>query len=201
MTLYVIQGDGVNLLGRNWLYNIKLNWQNIFQNKKYESDKCCKSMKCNTTLEKILEKHAAIFSDKLGTIKGLKAKLHIKADAKPKYCKARNVPFALTKAVEDEIDRLKKEGIIKSVSTSEWASPLVIVPKPDGTIRLCGDYKSTINPVIENEIYPQPTPDEIFAKMRGGTKFSKIDLSQAYLQVEMDEESRKYLIINTSKGL
>ena len=148
-----------------------------------------------------METHSAIFREQLGTITGLKAKLHIKSDAKPKYCKARNVPLALTKEVEDEIDRLEKNGIIKSVSTSEWASPVAIVPKPDGTIRLCGDYKSTVNPVIENEVYPQPTPDEMFAKMQGGKKFSKIDLTQAYAQVELEEESKQYLVINTSKGL
>ena len=201
LVLYVIQGNGVNLLGRNWLFVIKLNWSNIFQHRNLNSNISCQNVKTNTALENLMETHSAIFREQLGTITGLKAKLHIKSDAKPKYCKARNVPFALTKAVEDEIDRLEKNGIIKSVSTSEWASPVVLVPKPDGTIRLCGDYKSTVNPVIENEVYPQPTPDEMFAKMQGGKKFSKIDLTQAYAQVELEEESKQYLVINTSKGL
>ena len=201
LTLYVIQGNGVNLLGRNWLQFITLNWAEIFRIRNGVNDTSCKNVRSNTALDDLVQKHAAIFSEQLGTIKGLKAKLHIKSEAKPRYCKARNVPFALTKDVEDEIDRLEQSGVIKSVSTSEWASPVVILPKPDGSIRLCGDYKSTVNPVIENEVYPQPTPDEIFAKMRGGQKFSKIDLTQAYAQVELDEESKKYLTINTSKGL
>ena len=94
-----------------------------------------------------------------------------------------------------------KRRYITSITHSEWASPIVIVPKPDGRIRICGDYKRTVNPVITNDIYPQPTPDELFSNMQGGKKFSKIDLTKAYLQVELHKESKRYLVINTSRGL
>ena len=94
---------------------------------------------------------------------------------------------------------MEKDGILKSVSFSDWASPIVIIPKPN--IRICGDYKRTINPVIKNDTYPQPTPEELFSKIQGGKKFSKIDLTKAYLQLELDEESQKFLTINTRKGL
>ena len=96
---------------------------------------------------------------------------------------------------------MEAAGILKSVSHSDWASLLVIVPKPDGRIRICGDYKNTVNPVIEDEIFPISTPDELFVAMEGTQKFSKIDLSQAYMQVVLDDDSRKYLVLNTSKGL
>ena len=125
---------------------------------------------------------------------------NIEDDAKPKFYKARAVPFAMKEAVEQEIDRLEDQGILTSVPYSEWASPIVIVPKTDGSVRICGDYKVTINPVIENDTYPIPTVDEVFEKMQGGKLFSKIDLTQAYLQVELDEESKKYMVINTCKG-
>ena len=140
-----------------------LNWSNIFHN--YKLDNCCNKLGSTAALDKLITQHAAIFGDQLDIIKGLKAKLHVQTNAKPKYCKARNVPFALTKAVENELDRLENNGIIKSISSSEWASPVVIVPKPDGTIRLCGDYKSTINPVIENEMYPQPRKLTLLKRM------------------------------------
>ena len=64
----------------------------------------------------------------------------------------------MKEAVEAEIDRMEKDGILKSVPYSEWASPIVIFPKPDGTIRICADYNCTVNPVIKNDTYPQPTP-------------------------------------------
>ena len=78
--------------------------------------------------------------------------------------KARGVSFALKKAFEAEIDRMEKNGILKSIPHSEWASPVVIVPKPDGngTIRIFGDHKRTVNPVIKNDTYPQPTPEQLF---------------------------------------
>ena len=134
-------------------------------------------------------------------MKGFKVKINVEPDVSPKFAKARTVPFAIKDVVEAEIDKMEKEGILKSVSFCDWASPIVIVPKPDGNIRICGDYKRTINPVIKNDTYPQPTPEELFSKIQGGKKFSKIDLTKAYLQLELDEESQKFLTINTSKGL
>ncbi|GBN26034.1 hypothetical protein AVEN_86874-1 [Araneus ventricosus] len=58
----------------------------------------------------------------------------------------RTVPLALKGGVENEIDRLEKEGIIEKVEHSEWATPVVPVVKPDGSIRLCADYSVTLNP-------------------------------------------------------
>ncbi|PFX12679.1 Uncharacterized protein K02A2.6 [Stylophora pistillata] len=94
-----------------------------------------------------------------------------------------------------------KLGTFKSVEWSEWATPIVPVPKKDGSVRLCGDYKGTVNPELQAEQYPLPRIEDIFAKLAGGQKFSKIDLRQAYHQLEMEEDSRKYLTINTHMGL
>ena len=90
------------------------------------------------TLSNILNKHVEIFNDELGTLKGMKAKLIVKDDAKTKFCKARSVPFAIKETAEKEISHLEETEVISPVT--------VIVPKPDGSIRVCGDYKSTINP-------------------------------------------------------
>ena len=88
--------------------------------------------------------------------------------------KARGVPFAVKEAVEAEIDQMEKDGILKSVPYSEWASPIVIVPKLDGTIRICADYKRTVNPVIKNDTYPQPIPEELFSKYKETKDFPKL---------------------------
>ena len=60
---------------------------------------------------------------------------------------------------------------------SDWAAPLVAMPKGDGQIRLYGDYKVTVNKDLEIDQYPLPRPDELFAALFGGVKFSKIDLT------------------------
>ena len=107
-------------------------------------------------------------------MKGFKVKLNVEPNASPKSVQARTVPFAMKDVVEAQIDKMEKEGIVKSVSFSHWVSPIVIVPKPCGNIRICGDYKRTINPVIKNDTYPQPTPEELFSNIQGGKKFSKL---------------------------
>ena len=92
-------------------------------------------------------------------------------------------------------------GILEPVTHSEWAAPCVIVPKANNSVRICGDYKVTINPYLDVDKYPLPTPQDLFATLAGGKYFTTLDLSQAYHQMEVDKDSRKYLTINTHRGL
>ena len=108
-----------------------------------------------------------------------------------------SVPFAIKTAVGHELNRLEEQGIIEKVTHSDWVAPLVVVPKKDSAFRLCGDYKVTVNRVLTVDQYPLPKPQDLYATLAGGTVFSKLDLSQAYLQVQLDEESTKYVTINT----
>ena len=73
--------------------------------------------------------------------------------------------------------------------------------KQSGDVRLCGDFKITLNPVLQAEQYTLPRVEDIFANLGSGQKFSKIDLRQAYLQLPLNEESRPLTVINTHKGL
>ena len=84
---------------------------------------------------------------------------------------------------------------------SEWAAPIVPVAKPNGTVRICGDYKLTVNQVSKLDNYPIPKTEDLLATLGGGEKFTKLDMSQAYQQMTLDEESRKFTTINTHKGL
>lgn len=115
--------------------------------------------------------------------------------------KARAVPFSLRPAVERELDRLLKEGIIQLVKFSRWATPLVCVPKVDGSVRLCGDYRSTVNRVIHTEKYPIPSVKEIRYSLSGGEKFTKLDLRCAYQQMLLNTNSQELCTVNTHKGL
>ena len=75
------------------------------------------------------------------------------------------------------------------------------VIKRDGSVRLCGDYKLTINSVAQTEVYPLPRIEELFAAVSGGKVFSKLDLSHAYLQLQLDDSSQEYVTVNTHRGL
>lgn len=123
------------------------------------------------------------------------------ATAKPKFCKARPVPYALKQKLELKLDHLVNEGILSTVEFSEWAAPIVSVLKPNGSVRICGDYKCTVNQASKLDNYPIPKTEDLLATLGGGNKISKLDMSQAYQQLSLDDESKQYTTINTHKGL
>ena len=120
---------------------------------------------------------------------------------KPRYCKPRPVPLAMRAKVEMEIERLQADGVIRPVEFAEWAAPIVPVLKASGAVRICGDYKVTVNQAVKVDKYPIPKIDDLFTRVAGGQLFTTLDLSNAYQQVVLDEASRKLTTINTSKGL
>ena len=87
------------------------------------------------------------------------------------------------------------------MNTSEWATPVVPVMNKNGKVCLCGDFKVTLNPQLMVDQYPLPGIEDILASLSEGEKFTKLDLCHAYLHMKMSEESKKYLTINTHKGL
>ena len=152
-------------------------------------------------LDGILQRHEVVFREGLGTYSGLKVHIKMDATCTPTFFKARPVPYAQREAVEKELERLEKEDIIEPVSHSEWASPVVTVTKEDGLLRLCGDYKRSVNLACHVDQCPLPQVNDMFARLAGCKRFMKIDLSQAYLQLTLDEESQSVTTINTIMGL
>ena len=193
LDLFVVKNDSPSLFGRAWLKHIKLDWNSI---KFLQTGKTT-----DENLQHILKKYKSVFTEQSGKVKGVNATLTLKENAQPKFCKARPVPYALKEKVEKELERLENEGIIQKVDHSEWATPIVAVPKEDNTVRICGDYKTTVNPQLQVDQYPLPKIQDIFASLAGGQGFRKIDLRQAYNQLEMNDNSKSYLTINTHKGL
>ena len=124
----------------------------------------------------------------------------LKKNAVPKFLPARTVPIAIEKQVNAEIEKMVKQGYWTHVSQSKWATPLVPVPKKDG-VRICGNYKPTVNTQIEIAQHPLPTVELITSKLSGNTVFSKIDLKSAFQQLELDEASKELCTVNTNKGL
>ena len=67
------------------------------------------------------------------------------------------------------------------------------------SMRLCGDFKRTVNQACKVDKYPIPKTDDLFTLLKGGKSFTTLDMSQAYQQVLLDEPSRKLVVINTPK--
>ena len=158
--LLIVHGSGPNLMGRDWLQVIRLNWAELH------------SVSMTTKLTRLLVENEELFSPGLGELKGTKVQLDVNSDATPRFVKARPVPFALKAKVEHEIDRLVNEGVLEPVQFSKWAAPIVPVVKNDGSVRICGDYKITVNQATKGDAHPIPRIDELFAKLAGGKVFS-----------------------------
>ena len=149
----------------------------------------------------LLKEFQGVFDGKPGSIRNFKADIRVKDGAKPLFHKARPVPYSLRDQVSAELDKLESKGVISKIDNSDWAAPLVVVRKSDQSLRLCGDYKVTVNQVVQSDIYPLPNAEDLFASLSGGEVFTKLDLSAAYQQLELTEESKQYLVVNTLKGL
>ena len=189
VSLIVVEGSGPNLVGRDWLRKFRLKWSEICH------------IDSGTKHAPLLGQYREVFQEGLGTVKNVRAKLQVDPTETPKFFKSRPVPFALREKVEQELSHLQQEGIIEPVEFSDWATTIVPVVKANGKLRICGDYKVTINRAIKCDAYPIPRIEDLYATLSGGKTFTKIDLSNAYLQLPLDETSKDLTTINTHKGL
>ena len=124
--------------------------------------------------------------------------IQVEENAIPVVHPPRRVPYALMNKLKTELDRTKQLiGIIEEIDgPTEWANSLVIVEKADGRLRICLD-PSDLNKVIKREHYPMPTAETVMSEMSDAKYFSKLDASNGYWKIKVDEESSKLLTFNT----
>ena len=192
-TVVIVEGNGQPLFGRNWLTRVCLDWHGLFSSRSSAVYSC--------SADTVVADFPAVFQEGLGTVEGRTASIQLQGSPTPKCSRARPVPYAMKDKVETELARLEEEGIITPVRQADWASPIVIVRKKNNQIRLCADFKTTINKHIDPHQHPIPDPSYLLSQLSGGRVFSKLDLSQAYAQLRLDENSRRYCVIATHKGL
>ena len=188
----VVEGRGPILFGRDNLSNFNLLPLSFSSINKNESDNF------SSTLAK---QFPVVFTEGLGCYKDYKVSVDVDPQVPPKFCKARSVPYAMKPKLDQALDSLLEDGIISPIAHSRWAAPVVPVVKSDSSIRVCGDYKLTANKAIKLDTYPIPKPEDLFSSLSGGKIFSKLDMSQAYCQLQLDENSQDITVINTHRGL
>ena len=149
----------------------------------------------------ICAQYPDVFKNSLGLLKATQVKLYLREGFTPKFCRPRTIPFGIRYQVETEIKRLVLEEILEKVNFSYWATPIMPTLKLDGSTRVCGDYKVTLNPEFQVDQHPMLTMHNIFASLGGSQYFSKIDLSQAFNQIELSPELQRLTTINTPWGL
>lgn len=199
LDLYVFDTGTTSLLGRQWLAELNIRIPSIDLNN-VSIKKELGGPQRSELIDDVICRYSEVFDGGLGCFTGGRASLELRSGARPVFCRARPLPYSLRARVDAELDEMLRAGVIEPVASSDWATPLVIVHKPDGSLRICADYKVTLNKVLKVDKYPVPKIDDLFSKLSGSAFFTKLDLSQAYNQIMLDE-SRELTVINTHKGL
>jgi len=93
--------------------------------------------------------------------------------------------------VDQELQRLEQQGIIEPVQSSDCAAPIAPVMKEE-SVRICADFKLTVNPVAKKDSFPLPRIEDLFATLAGGKAFTKLDLAQTFMQVPLENSEVCY---------
>ena len=196
VTFVVIEGEGELLIGRCTALD-----SGVLQLPGDED--LCASVQVgdSTAFRKKIDHDYPTVMTGVGKLKDISAKIHVDPGVPPVAQKPRRVPFALRDKVKAKIDELLRDDIIEEVAEpTGWVSPVVIIPKPNGDIRLCVDMRQA-NTAVLRERYPTPTVEEVLHDINGSTVFSKLDLRWGFHQVELDAASRNITTFAVEDGL
>ena len=188
-TILIVKDSGPSLLGRYLLPALGISI-GLAENAVHAVDS-----------NSVTSKFPELFKEELGTYKGIEVSLEDDEAVSPKFYKARNVPYAMRSKVDAELDRLLAQNIIEPVAHCSWAASIVLMLKSEGTVRICGDYRLTVNQVSKVNAYPVIQIDDRFATLGVSKNFSKLDMKSAYNQLLLNPESRPLTTINTQRGL
>lgn len=152
-------------------------------------------------LDEVLEEFKDVLAhedDPIGTTHVVQHDIHTKDSPPIRQAAYRLAPLQ-KKRLEEELETLQKKDIIKP-SNSPWSSPIVMVPKPDGSTRLCIDYRK-LNNVTIKDAHPLPKIDELLDCLKDATVFSTLDLLSGYHQIALTPEAVPKTAFVTHKGL
>ncbi|KAL3188351.1 hypothetical protein MRX96_023018, partial [Rhipicephalus microplus] len=189
LKLVIVKGQRQSLLGLDWFPALGIKVTGV-----HRMDELA------TAFDKLFEEFAVVFDGGLGCYKGPPVKLALNPEVVPVRLKARRVPFALRQKIDAELDKLLQQGVLEPVDCAEWQTPIVTPLKGNGDIRICADYKCTINKALQQHAYPVPVVNHVLASLSGGTIFAKLDLAQAYQQLPVTDESAAAQTIVTHRG-
>lgn len=140
--------------------------------------------------ESILQEFEDIFQEELGVFNDYEYDIKVNKEVPPKVQRQRPVPAPLESRLKEEIERMIREDVIEQASGSSWVSPVHIVYKENGELRICVDLREA-NKAVIRERFPIPRIQDLLRQLSGATMFSTLDLRKAYWQIRLSEESRE----------
>lgn len=198
---FIVTKEGSNiLLGIDFMKMFDIGFSNVGKVNVIHKDEIVETDN-EVFIKKCQSDFPNVFKGTIGSFKGFKANIRVKESYVPKYVNARPVPYNIREKVEVELNKMVREGIIEPIKCSNTASPMVIVKKQNGKIRVCADFKRTLNPMLEKTSYPIPRIEDLLSTLSKGKIFSKLDLKDAFAQVRLNEKSQKYCVLSTHIGL
>lgn len=155
----------------------------------------------NGIKEDLKEEYPKLFDSKIGKLKDYEVNLHVDTNVRPVCQPFRQMPYHQRAAVEAELDRMIENDIIEpAIGPTTWCSAMVVVPKEDGTVRICSDGRP-LKCALQRERHPSVTLSDLKYKINGAKFFSKIDMRAGYYQLKLAKTSRVYTTFSTHLGL
>ena len=149
--------------------------------------------------EQLFEKYPDVFGPGVGLLEG-KYHIVLNENIPPVQHPRRRVPVPLRENLKETLDDLVQQNIIAQVQEPiAWVSSMVVVPKGDGTLRICLDPRD-LNKAIRREHYPLPTIEEVASHLHGAKLFTVLDVHKGFWHVELEEESSYLTTFNTPFG-
>ena len=149
-------------------------------------------------LREILSSNGSVFNTVPGKLTNSKYSISVDPNIKPIVSLPYKVPFQLKDKVKSELDKWLSNGIIVK-SNSKFASPMVVVKNSDMSIRLTVDFRK-LNPHINVDNFPMPERDSVIERLHSAKFMTKLDLTKAFFQIPLAEDSRKYTSFVTEYG-
>ena len=150
-------------------------------------------------LSALIQSFPHVFTASPGRTHKLQHRIEILENTKPRNLPPYRYSPARRAIIETQLQEMLAEGVI-TTSKSPWSSPVVLIPKKDGTIRFCVDYRK-LNEVTIRDAYPLPRIDDTLDALHNAKFVSTLDLRSGYWQVELDSDSRPLTAFVTHKGL
>ena len=179
-----------------YLDNDQLNHPQTYDGDVYAHDA---SIEPVLSADQLVKKFHRVFSDGVGKLPG---EYHMTLDetVKPVQYPPRRVPVAIRERLRETLEDLERQEIVARVTTpTSWISSMVVVPKPNGTLRICLDPKD-LNRALQRENYPLPTIEEVATRLHGAKVFTVLDVACGFWHVALDEQSSFLTTFNTPFG-
>ncbi|XP_013931928.1 PREDICTED: uncharacterized protein K02A2.6-like [Thamnophis sirtalis] len=143
LLLIIIDGTLPSLLGLHWFDSLGLQISGIHSVNQ-------------SNLNYLVRKFPAVFDGQLGHYTGTPVSFNLDPSVPPIRMKPRCVSIALKPKVDAELDKLIAQGVLEPVDHARWETPIVLPIKPDGSVRICTDYRCSINRALPSNAYPVP---------------------------------------------